>query len=48
MQADIFSSTPNWSYSSDDEKAEAKLGVIQKETISNLPKNYYTGNRHFI
>lgn len=39
---DIFNSTPNWSFTHEDELADTKLNYIQKHAIKNLPKNFYS------
>ena len=39
---DIFNSTPNWSFTQEDELAETKLNFIQKHAMKNLPKHFYS------
>ena len=41
--ADSFQSTPNWSFTSEDELASTQLAEIQAHTIEKLPLNFYSG-----
>ena len=40
--SDIFHSTPNWSFTQEDELAETQLAEIQTQTIKNLPHSFYS------
>ena len=41
--ADIFQSTPNWSFTPEDELASTRLAEIQAQTIEKLPLDFYSG-----
>lgn len=41
MNLDIFDSTKHWSYSADDELAEAHFSLLEKEARENLPKGFF-------
>lgn len=41
MNLDIFDSTRHWSYSADDELAEAEFSLLEKEARESLPKGFF-------
>lgn len=48
MPKNIFDSTPNWSYSEADAKAQEKFSIITNETIKAFPGDIHDGKNDLI
>lgn len=48
MDFDIYTSTKNWQFTHLDEVAEEKFSVLEEQTRSKAPENFYHSNNFLI